>query len=369
MSVSMVMDLAQAREWQELLDAMPVPLRDIYFAPAYHRMHQVNGDGKANLFLYQDGADTWLYPFFARPITHVGQTPVPFFCQDLETVYGYSGPLSTTAAPGFLKAACDGFRQYCRENHVVTEFIRFHPIIGNHSALDTLDDSSIIGIRDYVYIDLTLSDSELWEHSYSSTNRNMIRKARKLGVRVEHGSTASGFERFVQLYLTNMQRVDAEPYYFFSEAYFAHLKHLVDRSGILLLACLDDQVVGASIFLQGGRYAHYHLSASDDRGRKAAATNLLVHHAIRWAREVGAEKMHLGGGMNSGQDDSLFRFKANFSPLRVRFHIGKRVHQEETYHWLTNEWERQYPERAPEYRHILQRYRLELGQHETNLAR
>lgn len=360
MSGVKVMDLGQAQQWQELLDAMPVPFRDIYFTPGYHRMHEVNGDGKAILFLYQDGTDTWFYPFLVRPITHVGQTPVPFFCQDIETVYGYTGPLSTTDARGFLTAAGDRFQQYCRENHVATEFVRFHPIIGNHFGFDTQDNSSIVGIRDHVYIDLGLSDSELWKRAYSGTNRNMIRKARRLGVRIEYGSTASDFEPFVQLYLTNMQRVDAEPYYYFSEAYFAHLRHLLDRSGVLLLAYLGDHVVGASVFLHGGRYAHYHLSASDDRGREAAVTNLLVHHGIGWAREVGAEKMHLGGGITSGQNDSLLGFKANFSPLRVKFNIGKGIHQAEAYRWLTDEWERQYPERASKYRHILQRYRLQL---------
>jgi lipid II:glycine glycyltransferase (peptidoglycan interpeptide bridge formation enzyme) len=284
---------------------------------------------------------------------------VPFFCQDIETVYGYTGPLSTTNTPDFLAAAWDQFCKYCRENHVVTEFIRFHPIIGNHALLDVLDTSSVLGIRDYVWVDLNLSAGELWDQAYSSTNRNMIRKARKLGVQVEYGSTASDFRRFVQLYIANMRRVHAEPYYLFSEAYFAHLKHLVDRSGVLLLACLGDDVVGASILLLGESYAHYHLSASDDRGRRAACTNLLIHHGIGWACDAGAKKMHLGGGMSGGQDDSLFRFKASFSPLRARFHIGKRVHQQETYRWLTSEWERQYPERAPEYCHILQRYRLE----------
>lgn len=360
MPESKVMDLGQAGQWEKSLAAMPGPLRDIYFTHDYHMMHEVNGDGRAILFVYQEGTDTWLYPFLLRPITQVGQTAVPFFCQDIETVYGYTGPLSTTKNPGFLTAARDQFHRYCQENQVVTEFIRFHPIIGNQAMLENAGDSLVLGIREYVWVDLTLSASEVWEHAYSSTNRNMIRKAEKLGVRIEHSSTRKGFDEFVELYLANMQRVGAEPYYLFSQEYFAHLRQLLKRSGILLLAYLEDRVVGASVFLRGERYAHYHLSASDDQGRKAAVSNLLLHHGIVWAREAGMEKMHLGGGMAARENDSLLKFKSNFSPLRVKFHIGKMVHDKERFQWLTDEWQRQYPRRASEHRHILQRYRLVL---------
>ena len=355
-----ILDLSRADDWQTLLDRLPVYLRDIYFTPQYHALYEINGDGKARLFTYQSGADIWFFPYLQRPVGHVGAVPVPFVCADTETAYGYGGPLCTTSDPNFLRAAQEAYDGYCCENCIVTDFIRFHPLIGNHCLLESIGPTGVKALRNYVWVDLTQTTDDLWSHSYSGKNRNMVRKAQRQGVRIRHAATSTEFGQFVEMYLATMARLSADRYYFFSTAYFAALERLVAARGVALLAHVDDEVVAASVLFRHEQYAHYHLSASSERGRTLAATNLLLHEGILWAREMGATKMHLGGGMTAAADDPLLRFKAGYSPLRTTFRIGRRIHDEQAYLWLVGEWDRQHSQVAPAYQHILQRYRLQL---------
>ena len=52
----------------------------------------------------------------------------------------------------------------------------------------------------------------------------------------------------------------------------------------------------------------------------------MIDAACDWAGGLGARWMHLGGGVG-GAEDSLFRFKAGFSPRRHRF---------ETWRWIVD---------------------------------
>ncbi|MFZ8281143.1 hypothetical protein ACO1KQ_14480, partial [Staphylococcus aureus] len=81
------------------------------------------------MYVHTDGGGRLLYPFRLRPITHVGaEAARPGIC-DIETVYGYTGPLANGAAPDFLERAWRGFAQWVRDQGVVSEFCRFHPLL------------------------------------------------------------------------------------------------------------------------------------------------------------------------------------------------------------------------------------------------
>ena len=58
--------------------------------------------------------------------------------------------------------------------------------------------------------------------------------------------------------------------------------------------------------------------------------------AIRWGISQGKKRMILGGGYQPG--DGVFRFKANFSPLRARFCTYRRIRDAKAYAALTQAW-------------------------------
>ncbi|MFM2135737.1 MAG: hypothetical protein RL021_1137, partial [Bacteroidota bacterium] len=215
--------------WDSRLAGLPEEQQDVHFTARYHRMYEANGDGEARLFCYRASGFTFLYPFLLRPVP---EALVDGRWFDITSAYGYTGPLSDCDDPEFLAAADKYFREYCRSENIVTEFVRFHPLLGNERFFSSATDMELIRLRDYVAVPIE-SDPERQFAAYAARNRTSIRKAIKEGVRIESGD---GFGQFVELYLENMRQLNAAPLYFFSPPFFRLLEQLVATDGFVLTA-------------------------------------------------------------------------------------------------------------------------------------
>src|SRR5512146_2201678 len=98
-----------------------LPGADVYHTAAYHRAHEANGDGIALAWVAEHHEALFFYPYMVRAI---GNTDM---C-DIETVYGYSGPLTNCLQREWLAKCWELFGETCRESRVVAEFIRFNPL-------------------------------------------------------------------------------------------------------------------------------------------------------------------------------------------------------------------------------------------------
>ena len=85
---------------------------------------------------------------------------------------------------------------------------------------------------------------------------------------------------------------------------------------------------------------HYHLSATDPDHRVPGATNAVILCAAEIGRTKGLKRLHLGGGNSNAEDDPLFRFKRRMGTDTHDFWIGRRIHNEEVYRAVCNEWRR-----------------------------
>ena len=347
-----VLSSDQSARWEELYKALPANVRDINFSFDYNFLYERNGDGSIRLFHYTEDSHVYFYPFLIRRVLI---DELPSIYQDIETVYGYTGPISSTNDSDFIQRATLAFKEYCRKENIVCEFIRFHPLLRNEGLVSVEADIKIFPLRDYVYVDLKKTEEEIWT-GYSSQNRNKIRKAEKQGVKIEAVNDEESFASFVELYLQNMQLLRAAKMYFFSKEFFDALFELAVKEGVIFIARSEKEVLGAAVFLGGGPIAHYFLAAASSEGKKMAAGNLLLHHGIKWSQQNGMHKLHLGGGVTEDLDDPLLVFKNNFSVQTEKFYIGKRIHDQEAYDSLVNDWDSRFPEAALKYRNILQRY-------------
>ena len=118
----------------------------------------------------------------------------------------------------------------------------------------------------------------------------------------------------------------------------------------------DNELVCASIFFHYGDYFHYHLS-----GRSAKAdnsvNNYLIDSAAVFAQDKGAKYFHLGGGRSKSEDDSLLKFKNSFSKQTLPFYIGKKIHNQEIYNEVVQQWEERFPEKRDKFKNVLLKYR------------
>lgn len=315
-----IIAVSSADDWDHALSEAFV--HDVYFTCSYMSMLEANGDGEAKLAVFRSADGIVVYPFLLRDILFRGAATG---YRDIASPYGYAGPIAHVVPSGCIVGLAAGFRSrltdYMTSEGVVSEFIRFHPLHGNAEFLAGHVDVQFV--RETISIDLRHPLEMIWRSSVQSTTRNMVRKAGRMGVVVaEHGSEA--LPEFRRLYSLTMNRVHAERYYYFSDAYFSRLAELVNGQGVVLGASFEGKLIASTVLLVGGAFAHYHLSASDPAFRSVPGTHLLVWNAISWAQEHGATCFHLGGGQSSSSD-SLSRFKAGFSPSRNSFYIGRVV--------------------------------------------
>jgi serine/alanine adding enzyme len=270
---------------------------DPFFRPEYLAAAAVIGEGAPAAFQ----AGPVLYPFLVRPL--------PGDRCDVTSAYGMGGPLGT----GEWRAA---FRAECRRRGVVSEFVRFHPLLANDAGLDDLRPWTL---HESVTIDVRVDDDALWAQM-EGRGRTAVRKAQRAGVEVR---AHRDLGRFAALYGAAMERIGAATFYRFPDAFFAGLERLGNAALVL------DAGTAAGLFLCGGGAMHYFLAGSTPEARELAAANLVLFEAMRHARTHGLHTLYLGGGLRAG--DPLHRFKQSMGAGRVPVRFGAAIHDEAAY--------------------------------------
>ncbi|MGE4554435.1 MAG: GNAT family N-acetyltransferase [Desulfovibrionaceae bacterium] len=310
-------------------EALPETLRAPGLHPAY-----ILADARREpaaepvFFAHREAGECWWHGF------HLHAVPgTDWF--DVQSAYGYGGPVSTSPDPDFLAGADRAWSDWCRERNVLAEFVRFHPLLENWRAFG----GQVLPDRPTVWMDLTQADILA---SFETRARTAVRKARKNGAAVRWVDRPAGtpeLAAFAGLYRADMARLGADPMYFFRDDYF---QGLCAWEGVRLAVCeAGGDLLAAALFLADGRILEYHLSAADEAGRRLGAVNLVLHEAALRGRELGLEAFHLGGGFDAAPDNPLLFFKAGFSRQRAEFRIGKRIHRPGDYAALKARWEAQ----------------------------
>lgn len=326
-----VITLAEAAQW----DAAVRTFRDydVYYLSGYVKAFQLHGDGEPLLFYCEGdglrGINVVMRRDIAKDPHFAGKLPEGTYF-DFATPYGYGGWLMEgegDRAPLFA-----AYEDWCRKNNAVSEFVRFHPVLGNQEAVR--DGYEVVALGGTVAMDLS-SPETVWAN-LTSKNRNVIRKAQKNGLRVYHGQYPEIYETFREIYNATMDKDRAEAYYYFAPAFYGSVLNDLPRNAQVFYARAEDgTVAAASIMLSANGRMNYHLSGSRRELQQLAPTNLLLYEAALWGCANGCKTLHLGGGVGSGED-SLYQFKKAFYRGEPRrFHIGRKIFLPETYELLT----------------------------------
>ncbi|MBR0147921.1 MAG: peptidoglycan bridge formation glycyltransferase FemA/FemB family protein [Lachnospiraceae bacterium] len=247
---------------------------------------------------------------------------------DCETPYGYGGPLCD--APITEKSQrkfMEEMQEYAVQKGIVSQFVRFHPLLLNHEAAPLVFEERYL--HDTIYMDT--SSPDLIMTNMDSKNRNMVRKAVKNGVTIVRKNITE-YQDFIPIYVETMEKDQADDYYFFDEAYFKAQGSLSENACIFY-AMMEDKPIAAAIVYYNDKFAHYHLAGTHTEYRKFAPSNLLLYETACRASEKGIKKFHLGGGIT--QDDNLFGFKKQFNKNgRLPFVIGRTVFDKNAYDML-----------------------------------
>jgi len=321
-----IYNLEQCDEWDEIVRSFRN--YDTYWLSGYVKAFFIHGDGTPLLVYYQDEDVRGINVVMKRDISEA-----PLFCGKLETgryfdfssPYGYGGWITEGNKTESLFAVYD---TWCKKNGIVSEFVRFHPLIENHKVCESYYDVLSLGKT----VTMDLSSPEIIWNNLTSKNRNMIRKAKKNGVTVYRGRSPEIFKEFREIYNRTMDRDHAEQYYYFGQAFYDSILNDLPRNAQIFYAVYAEKTVAASIMLSANGYMNYHLSGSLKEYAVLAPTNMILYEAALWGCANGYRTLYLGGGVGSGED-SLYKFKKAFDRQdddRV-FHIGRKIFVEETY--------------------------------------
>lgn len=319
-----ILKLSEARLWDEKVKSFAK--YDVYYLSGYVKAFQIHGDGAPQLFYYETEELRAIYVYMKRDTAIEGY-------YDSVTPYGYGGVLfEGDVSEVNLQAFWKEYVAKMREEGIVDNFIRYHPVLANAIHMKTI--STVIDLGKTVAFDLS-SEDVIWNNIISK-NRNMIRKAEKNGIEIHHGKDMELFKDFKRIYNATMEKDHAEEYYFFEDEFYESIHRDLHDNYEMFYAVLNGEIIAMSIMLFANYQMHYHLSGSMLEYRNLAPSNLLLYKAALWGCEHGYKTFHLGGGVGSGEDN-LYKFKAAFNRNSdYQFSIGKEIFDQGKYDELVS---------------------------------
>lgn len=325
-----VITLDESEKWDSIVRLFDN--YDVYYLSGYVKAFKLHGDGEPLLFYYEDNSIKGINVVMKRDVADDKrfQGIIPFgVYYDFATPYGYGGWL--VQGDGDSTRLFEDYRLWCRDNGIISEFVRFHPVLKNHIYSENV--LEVIGLGDTIAMDLS-SPEVIWQNIISK-NRNMIRKAVKNGVSIYNGRSPELYRVFREIYNATMDKDNAEEYYYFGHEFYNSILDDLPNNAQVFYAQLDDEtIIAASIMITANGRMNYHLSGSRRDYQHLAPTNLLLYKAALWGCENGYKTLYLGGGVGSGED-SLFKFKRAFYKGDLhKFYIGKATYNEEKYEEL-----------------------------------
>jgi hypothetical protein len=295
------------------------------------------GGERAELFVLDAGSEFVYYPYLVRSLDGLSygedsSVDLGEFCDVVSSWY-YGGPLLSSEsgeASDLTDAFATAFSEYCVEAGIVAEFVRFDPNLANHETFACLGPTFE---RETVPVELDVSVETLWE-GFERRNRNAIRQGQDSGIVVEPTRDSEAIEVFYDIYTDAMEAVDASSHYRFPLSFFTTL---LDKEDIatFLVATYEDTVIGGHVVVHDDTVAQDYLRASDPDYWDMRVNNLLCYTSMMEMRDRGLEIFDFQGGR-----PGVFRFKKGFSPNRLEFHVGKRIHLPEVYAQITEDAER-----------------------------
>lgn len=300
-------------------------MSDIYFDPGYGALYEAAEGGKALCWRYEGPEGGVDHQFILRKIP-VEAEDGPWF--DLVTPYGYGGPVIRYLNPGYEKEALvrafeRSFSQYCGEQRIVSEFVRFHPLEENAQDFASVYHSECI--RRTVGTNLKDFDDPV-AAEFSSGCRKQIRRALAKGItwRVTSGPESLG--EFEEIYRSTMERNQAADYYDFGHSYFSNCLARFRAHILLIEAVYEGKTIAAGLYFAWGNRLHAHLSGTRSEFLHLSPAYLIQYAAVVWGKAHGYELVHRGGGRTNSPEDSLYLFKKKFGQhTQFDFFVGRRV--------------------------------------------
>lgn len=321
--------------WREALALLGAV--DPSYLPEYHLAYALRvAHSRPLLWHFSLDGQHFLYPFLLTPVV-LGSVATPYF--DITSVYGYTGPIATTADSRFLAAAWAAFDGYAAQQRIIAEFVRFSPFNRNQGFAHP--QANVLVNRTLAASHLPTSHQAL-RQSLGAKTRNMLRQAERAGLIARELPLPQYLPQFRALYDATMERHQAPPFFRYDDAYWQQLLAL-GAQGLRLFGtfdrCADARMVAAAMAIVHGASGLYHLGASLGEGAGPGAGNLSLFAMSCALIDSGVGFVNLTGGRTTAPNDPLLLFKRSNANGTAVFHIGQRIIDPPAYNAVAWQWQ------------------------------
>lgn len=308
---------------------------DVYYLSGYGKSLQLHGDGDPVLFYYEGDGMRAINVVMKRDISKVphfkGKLEEGVYF-DIATPYGYGGFLMEgEVREDSLKHFDEEYRSYCKDKGIVSEFVRFHPVLNNSAGLEHVYQVREAGKT----VSLHLQSKEQIFNDLSGNTRRETKRSAEAGVEVFWGRSPWLYQEFISIYNTTMDRRNAKSYYYFEKEFFDAILNDLKYNAMMFYSVYEGRIIAMALVLMDNHKMHYHLAAGIAEYQKFSPMALMIYEAACWGCKNGFDTFHMGGGLG-GSEDSLFRFKKGFNRNEANvFSLGSKIFDEELYRKLT----------------------------------
>lgn len=321
---------------------------DIYFTPEWGEVNKLIEPGEPFQYVFESKTGCIKNLIIKREIPRLVDGEQYY---DIVTPYGYGGPYIESCVEGkkdqLLEEYKVNFGRYCNANKIVSEFVRFHPIINNGRDFSRIYEAQCI--RQTVGTNLESDDPVANEFSKSA--RKYVRRAVRNGViwRVTEGPR--DVSQFVDIYYSTMDRDNATDYYYFPLEYFNKCLELFRDHILFVEAIFHEKTIAAGFYLCYGDTIHAHLSGTLKEYLHLSPAYIIKYATAMWGKENGYKRIHYGGGTSNSPEDPLFLFKSKFTKNTFYdFYVGRVVWNQPVYDRLVEMTGKYDTEFFPKYR-------------------
>lgn len=321
--------LNDSKKWDEIVETFND--YDVYYLSGYTKGFYLHKDGEPMLFYYESEGIKAINVVMKRDIADDPNLkgkiePNKYF--DLTTPYGYGGWI--IEGDKDISGLMNEYSEWCKNNGIISEVVRFHPILANQEKLR--EEYDVMDLGKTISID-TSSEEEVWAN-FTTQNRGKIKKAWRNEVKIDHKIDLETIEEFKKIYEVTMNKDNATDYYYFDNSFYESIMNDLNGKSDIFYATHEGKMIAATIILKCKDHLTYHFSGVLTDYRNLQGTNLMLYEVALWGARNGYKTFHLGGGVGSREDD-LFIFKKSFNKKdSYQYSIGRKVFDNDTYEML-----------------------------------
>ncbi len=329
--------IREKHEWDSTLNEFKE--KDIHFEYDYFDLYHDEGEKPIMVYMKTDIGKI-VYTFMLRDIafhSNLGDRIEKGKYFDISTPYGFGGPLIETEdidnKSKIIKLFYDELSKFYKEQNVVSEFIRFSPIIKNHENTEGAVETTYI--KKVVAIDLEEYEKEK-ELGLKRSRRKSVNRARRTGMEAELECAPESFDKQLEIYYDTMDRKEASESFLFPKEYFEKMLDLLSEKLLMTDIILDGKIINFGLSFLSERIIYAHVEGTNSEYMNYSPSDINNADTIKWGYENGYKYFFLGGGITSSEDDSLYLYKKSFGNIEFDFYLGKKIWNKKDYDYLVS---------------------------------